>query len=55
MFNKQAAAFYRIYNHEPKASDFRPDETRAASIFYSFKDISGKACLKSVVREGSFI
>ena len=55
MFNKQAVAFYRIYNHEPKASDFRPDETRTASLFYNFKDISGKACLNSVVHEGNFI
>ena len=55
MFNKQAAAFYRIYNHEPKASDFRPNETRAASLFYNFKDISVKACLNSIVREGNLI
>ena len=32
MFNKLAAVFYRVWNHKPMASDFRPDKTRAASL-----------------------
>ena len=47
MFNKRAAAFYR-FNHEPKASDFRPCKTLAASLLNEFKGISGKACLHGV-------
>ena len=37
MFNKRAAVFYRVQNHEPKASDLDP--TRAASLLNVFKDI----------------
>ena len=34
MSNKRAAVFYRLQNHEPKASDVRPDKT-----LNTFKDI----------------
>ena len=37
VFKKRAAVFYRVQNHQPKASDLDP--TRAASLLNVFKDI----------------
>ena len=54
MFNKRAAAFYR-FNHEPKARDFRPCKTLAASLLNEFKGISGKACLHGVDNNDAFV
>ena len=47
--------FYRVENHELKASDFRPDRTGAASLLNVFKDISGKACLSGVDNKNAFV
>ena len=47
--------FYRVENHEQNASDFRPDETRAASLLNDFKIISGKACLNGVDNNDAFV
>ena len=44
------------FNHEPKASDFRPDKTRAASLMNVLKNIPGlKACLNRVDNNGAFV
>ena len=55
MFNKRAAGFNRVYNHELKASDFRPDKTPAASVLNDFKNIPGKACLNGVHNNDAFV
>ena len=55
MFNERTTVFYRVENHEQNASDFRPDETRAASLLNDFKIISGKACLNGVDNNDAFV
>ena len=46
IFNKRAAFFYRVQNHEPKACDYRPDKTSPASLLNDFKDISGRVSME---------
>ena len=47
MFKTRAAVFYRDF--------FRPDKTRAASFLNGFKNIPGKACVKRVHNNDSFV
>ena len=55
MLKTRTGVFYRDLKPRGAAECFRPDKTRAASFLNGFKNIPGKACVKRVHNNDTFV